>query len=181
VDYTETESLLMRTNCQYTPAEVQGVACGMLAINLNSDVILWVKHIFDDFDEQNVLHQDIKNELKTFWEAVKSEMLDSSLAFGLLLPDDDEGLADRVDAMQEWAEGFLMGIALAGVQDLKQLPADSKELVGDFLSISKEKQLDMSEEEESEEAYLQIVEYLRMGAIVIMDECQPKDEGATLH
>lgn len=181
MDYTEAEALLMRTDCHYTPAEVQGVVCGMLAINLNSEVLAWVKYIIDNFDEQNVLHQDIKNELKVFWDDIRSEMLDASLAFGLLLPDDNEALEDRVDAMQEWIEGFLMGIALAGVQELDQLPEDSKELVDDFLSISKEKQLDMSNTEESEEAYLQLVEYLRMGTIVIMDECQPKNEGSTLH
>ncbi|MCK5726118.1 MAG: UPF0149 family protein [Thiotrichaceae bacterium] len=175
MDYIEIEALLMRTDCQYTPAEVQGISCGMLAVDLNSPMILWIKHIFEDYDEQNVLHQDKKHELKVFWNDSRTQMLDGNLSFALLLPDDEESLEDRVDAMQEWAEGFLMGIALAGVQDMDQLPTNSKELIDDFLSISKEKQLDMSNDEESEEAYLQIVEYLRMGTILIMDECQPEE------
>jgi uncharacterized protein YgfB (UPF0149 family) len=108
-------------------------------------------------------------------------MQDSNFDFSLLLPDDDESLADRTHAMQEWTQGFLLGIALAGLQDMNDLPEDSKELIDDFIEISKAGQFDISNQEESEDAYLHIIEYLRMGVLLIAEELQPSSSSATIH
>ncbi len=181
INYLQMESLLRRADCQYSAGEIQGVACGLLAVNLNSDDKLWLGQVFPDYDPQNVLQQDIANELKKQIQLLRTQMQDSNLEFGLLLPDDDEALEDRVDAMQEWTQGFLMGVSLAGLKDFTTLPEDSKELMADFVEISSAGQFDTEEQEESEEAFIHIVEYLRMGVLLIAEELQPSTSSATLH
>ncbi len=94
---------------------------------------------------------------------------------------DEEVLEDRVDAMQEWTQGFLLGISLAGLEKFDGLPDDSKELIDDFIEISKADQFDVEDKEESEDAYMQVVEYLRMGVLLIAEELQPSSHSATLH
>lgn len=181
VNYIGMESLLRRADCQYSAAEIQGVACGLLAVDLNANDELWLGQVFQERDHQNVLQQDIGNELMRYLQTLRLQMQDSNFDFALLLPDDDEALEDRADAMQEWTQGFLLGVALAGLQDFSDLPEDSKELIDDFIEITKAGQFDTSEEEESEDAYLHIVEYLRMGVLLIAEELQPTSSSATIH
>ena len=181
VNYLQMESLLRQADCQYSAAEVQGVACGLLAVNINAEDMLWLDHILPNTDPQNALHQDKKNKLKHYLQSVRTEMQDSNLQFELLLPDDDDALEDRVDAIQEWTQGFLLGVSLAGLKDFSSLPDDSKELLGDFIDITKASGFDPGEQEESEAAYLHIVEYLRMGVLLISEELQPSTSSTTLH
>ncbi len=181
VTYLRMESLLRRADCQYSAAEIQGVACGLLVVDLNADAEKWLGQIFQEYDPQNVLQQDISHELKQYIQNLRLQMQDSNLEFSLLLPEDDEALEDRVDAMQEWTQGFLLGIALAGLQDFSALPEDSKELVDDFIEISKVGNFTVDDLEESEEAYIHIVEYLRMGVLLIAEELQPSTSSATIH
>lgn len=181
LSYIGMESLLRRVDCQYSAAEVQGTACGLLAVNLNADAELWYGQIFQERDKENIFQQDISHELNRYLQVLRVQMQDSNFDFSLLLPEDDESLADRAEAMQEWTQGFLLGIALAGLQNLGDLPEDSKELVDDFIEISKAGQFDTSDEDESEDAYLHIVEYLRMGVLLIAEELQPSSSSATIH
>ena len=179
--YLGMESLLRRANCQYSAAEIQGVACGLLAVDVNADIEKWLGQVFPERDPQNALQQDFSHELTRYFQNLRMQLQDSNLGFHLLLLEDDEALEDRVDAVQEWAQGFLLGIALAGLQDFKNLPEDSKELLDDFIEISKVAQFSMDDKEESEDAYLHIVEYLRMGVLLIAEELQPSTSSATIH
>lgn len=182
ITYQDMETLLRRANCQYSAAEIQGMACGLLAIDMNADAEKWLEHIFPERDPQNALQQDISNQLKHYLHQLRIQLQDSNLGFELLLPDDNEMLEDRVDAMQEWTQGFLLGIALAGLKDFQNLPEDSKELLDDFIEISKVEAFTMDDNSEtSEDDYLQIVEYLRMGVLLIAEELQPGIRSVTLH
>jgi len=181
VTYMGMESLLRRADCQYSAAEIDGVACGLLAVNLSADNELWLGQIFQNRDKQNVLQEDLDHELVTHLQTLRVQMQDSNFDFSILLPEDDESLEDRADAMQEWVQGFLLGVALAGLKNFEDLPEDTKELMDDFIEISKAGEFDTSEEDESEDAYLHIVEYLRMGVLLIAEELQPSSSSATLH
>ncbi len=180
VNYKHIESLLRRADCQYSAAEIHGVACGMLAVNINADDELWLGQVFQERDAQNALQQSTSRELSFYIQQIRTQMQDSNLEFSLLLPDDDEALEDRVEAMQEWTQGFLMGVSLAGLKEFSSLPDDSKELIDDFVEISSAGRFD-TQDEESEEAYLHIVEYLRMGVLLIAEELQPSTSSTTLH
>ncbi len=181
VTYTGMETLLRRADCQYSAAEIDGVACGLLAVNLNADNELWLGQIFHSRDKQNVLQEDLSHELVTYLQTLRVQMQDSNFDFSILLPEDDESLEDRADAMQDWVQGFLLGVALAGLQNFEDLPEDTKELMDDFIEISKAGEFDTSEQDESEDAYLHIVEYLRMGVLLIAEELQPSSSSVTLH
>ncbi len=180
VNYTHIESLLLRVDCQYSAAEIHGVACGLLAVNINADDELWLGQIFQERDAQNASQQGTSRELKFYIQQIRTQMQDSNLEFSLLLPDDDAALAVRVEAMQEWTQGFLLGVSLAGLKDFSTLPKDSKELMDDFIDISSAGQFD-TQDEESEEAYWHIVEYLRLGVLLISEELQPSSSSVTLH
>lgn len=181
MDYLGMESLLSRADCTYSAAEIHGVACGLLVINMNTDTEAWLKQVFPERDTQNILQNEIAAELNTVFKTIRTQMQDSNLEFEVLLPSDEDSLADRVDAMQEWTQGFLLGISLAGLKEFNEMPGDSHEILMHLMEIGQESEFDLGQEDESEDAYVEIVEFLRMGVLLIAEEMQPVETSQTLH
>lgn len=181
LSYFELESLLGRANCEQSAAENHGIICGLLAVNTAADTELWLQYVFPQRDRHDAMQNQLAKRLKTAMDYPRLQMQDSNLEFNLLLLDDAEALMDRVEVLQEWLQGFLMGISLGGIRDFHALPDDSKELMKDFLQISSAGDMDLDDQEESEQAYTEITEYIRMGVLLIAEELQPSLGSATLH
>ena len=179
--YFELETLLGRANCQHSAAENHGIVCGLLVVKISADNELWLQQVFSQRDRQDAMQNQLAAQLAPVMESLRVELQDSNLDFSLLLLSDDDALEDRLEAMQEWVQGFLLGISLAGVQDFTKLPDDSKELLNDFVQIGSSGEMDLENLEESEQAYAEVVEYLRMGVLLIAEELQPSKSSATLH
>ena len=103
------------------------------------------------------------------------------MGFELLLPEEDESLYARVTALQQWCSGFILGMGMAGVKDNNSLPQDSRELLADITEIGVEGEFDLEDEEQSEEAYAEISEYVRMGILLINEELQPLKQSSLIH
>lgn len=175
--FDEINQLLAKYNCFYSPSEVHGIAVGLLCVNVRATNEDWLAHIYA---ESEIPIGD--KESDRFFESIREELMEAhSFSFKLLLPDDEDAIADRVEAMQEWTQGFLLGVAMGGLQDFKGLPEDSRELLKDFNDISGSTDLEFAEDDESEEAYLQIVEYLRVGSLLISDELRSIQPDETIH
>ena len=88
------------------------------------------------------------------------------------MPDDDQPLRRRVEALSNWCQGFLLGLGLGGVREGSGLPGDSQEVMRDFAEISRLGHGDGNKEEE-ESAYAEIVEYVRMAVLLVYEELRP--------
>ena len=165
----------------YNAAEAQAIACGLLVVNIASDKLQWVQLIFGDIKpEDDKQHKAIKLSGELF-EATKAQLQDSDLGFDLLLPEEDESLYARVTALQQWCAGFVLGVAMAGASDHSKLPEDSRELLVDITEIGTVGEFDLVDEEESEEAFVEISEYVRMGILLINEELQPLKQSSSIH
>ncbi len=172
---------LQDAEADYNAAEAQAIACGLLVVNIASDKIGWVKLIFGEVGVDNSKqHKAIKLAGELF-DDIKKQLQDSNLGFDLLLPEEDESLYARVTALQQWCAGFLLGMAMAGVKDHKSLPEDSRELLADITEIGTEGEFDLEDVEQSEEAYAEISEYVRMGILLINEELQPLKQSSLIH
>ena len=92
---------------------------------------------------------------------------DSELGFEPLLPDDQEDLQLRVRALSAWCEGFLFGLASGKPLAMKQCSAEFKEIVNDFTEFTRAGLGDDEDAELEENAYAELVEYIRVGAQLI--------------
>lgn len=172
---------LQDADADYNAAEAQAIACGLLVVNIASDKIAWVKLIFGDVDADNSKqHKAIKLAGELF-DDIKKQLQDSNMGFDLLLPEEDESLYARVTALQQWCSGFVLGMAMSGVKDNKNLPEDSRELLADITEIGTEGEFDLDDVEQSEEAYAEISEYVRMGILLINEELQPLKQSSLIH
>ncbi|MGA8261096.1 MAG: UPF0149 family protein [Arenicellales bacterium] len=99
--------------------------------------------------------------------------LDAGIEFNLLLPDDDEPVAERAAALADWARGFVLAL-LCGEQAavLDGLQEDGGEFVQDLIKISEARA--GGEGEEDERALVEIEEYVRVGVQLVFEEMQPE-------
>jgi uncharacterized protein YgfB (UPF0149 family) len=181
IEFFDLEGALFRAEADYGASEVQAIACGMLAVNTGADKITWVQLIFGEIDGNNATQTAAIKMCGDLFEQTKIQLQDSNLALELLLPDENEPLDVRVRSHQEWCSGFILGMALSGVKDFKDLPEDSRELLADFKEIGTAGNFDLEEEDESEDALAEISEYIRMGVLLINEELQPIKQSTLIH
>jgi uncharacterized protein YgfB (UPF0149 family) len=176
---------LQEAEADYNSAEAQAIACGMLVVNISADKISWVKMIFGEIDTSDSAHATKQGEAielsGELFDETKKVLQDSNLGFDLLLPDEDEGLYPRVNALQQWCSAFVVGITMAGITDTSKLPEDTRELIADITEIGTSGDFDLGDEDASEEAFLEISEYVRMGVILINEELQPIKQSTVVH
>lgn len=181
IDYNEVADCLDRAELDLLPSEVHGIACGMLAGDNGADKIKWVKEIVPNIEAGNVLQGDAIREMGRLFDQAQREMQDSQLRFELFLPEDDDSLATRMEALQDWCQGFILGVTMVGVKDYSVLPEDSRDLLEDFVNIGTSGDFDFEDEQESEVAFTDISQYVRVGVLLINEELQPMRQSATIH
>ena len=181
IQYTDVADCLDRAELDMLAAEVHGIACGLLAGNNTADKIKWVQELVPELDPQNVLQKDAVREMGRLFEDARSGLQDSEFRFELFLPEDDAHLSTRMEALQDWCQGFVLGMTMAGVKDYSKLPEDSKDLMEDFVNIGTSGDFDYEDEQESEVAFTDVSQYVRVGALLINEELQPLRQSATVH
>lgn len=106
--------------------------------------------------------------LERLREASQQQLGDPDCSFELLLPEDGEGLAERVDALGAWCRGFLGGYGL-GAGQASELSADAREALEDLARIA-QADLSFEEGEEDENALAEIVEFVRVAVLLLHGE-----------
>jgi len=106
---------------------------------------------------------------------------DPELRFEPLLPETDSTLDARADALVEWCRGFLGGLGLAGAMARVRLSADASEILQDFGTIAGAR-FEYADEEEDENALAEVIEFIRVGVLLLHAELNTASRGkTTLH
>ncbi len=173
-------------------AECHGILCGMLSCHSQLDTDAWLRAaLFGDRTE--TLSQEEAAQLTAeLWEPMSSLQVDAQrqlddpeLNFTPLLPDDESPMQERTERLASWCQGYLYGLSLGQLQNLERLSPACQEFSKDLLEISRLAYDDDMAEKESERAFFDIVEYVRMGVLMLRDELlsarATEDEPITLH
>ena len=165
--YTSFAALLNTSGHSVSPAELQGLLLGRCCAGAGFTGPSWLEEAQDLFDSE--IPSSLHAALLGLQEMVKAELLaDSSVSLTLLLPNDEDPLAERTIAVGQWAQGFLSGFG--GNIGNTELSKDVREILEDFISIA-QIQADEEEDEDGEVAYMEINEYLRVAPLFIFSEC----------
>lgn len=147
-------------------SECHGLVCGVLSLDGEAPPALWINEICRDLEAGDALASELLSMVEELGEETRRQIHDPALDFQLLLPDENDPLPERVDAMRRWSGGYGFGLAIAGLKDPAGLPEDSAEIVHDITEFARAS-IDDGESEENEVAYAEVVEYLRMGVLLI--------------
>jgi len=128
----------------------------------------------------NVLAAEQLDVLEQLYQLTREQLNNEELGLELLLPDESDDFGLRLLGLSGWCQGFLYGIGVIGIGDDEKLDAEARECLSDLLEISKLSH----DEESSEEAELQfaeIVEHVRMAALMLNETLNPLKPLSTVH
>jgi uncharacterized protein YgfB (UPF0149 family) len=146
-------------------SEVHGSLTGYLSAGGTADEDEWPAALEIEAGDEASLHHEALGRL---YRDCRAALDDPDLGFDLLLPPDDAPLARRGDALVEWCRGFLGGVGLAG-SSTGLLSADANEVLADFGRIAASR-LDYGEDEEDESALSEVLEFVRVGVLLLHAE-----------
>jgi uncharacterized protein YgfB (UPF0149 family) len=181
VTFPEISKVLQELNSSVPAAESHGCLCGALCATLDYPMARWFEEIIPESPAaEEEAPQDVPQEADAQREPLQilfSDTLNSlrgdQMDFEPLLPDDDVSLNQRAHALSQWCQGFLYGFGTGQRQGEAELPANVDEILKDFTHIGRAS-VELEEESESEEeAYSEVVEYVRAAVQLIHDELIP--------
>ena len=180
--YDDLAEALSRLGYAQLAAEYHGALCGALCVKEPEDI-----------DPLGVLQRDGRG---AEGEAGAAQALHElrgqsaeaftggELRFTPLLPDDEEDLPQRVQALTAWCEGFLYGLSTGQPLNMSQCSAELKEIVRDFTEFTHAGVSDDEDGEIEENAYAELVEYIRVGAQLIyleLHDREPQKRPSAVH
>lgn len=106
--FDQVDAALVRQRLGVDAPELHGLMSGYLAAGgaLNEDG--WLAQLHVDADAGG----PIEPILQTLLQVTRFALEDPDLGFELLLPDDESALAERIDHLFLWCQGFVAGFAL---------------------------------------------------------------------
>ncbi|MGB5210118.1 MAG: UPF0149 family protein [Gammaproteobacteria bacterium] len=155
-------------------AEAHGTLCGLLCTAANDLPESWIKNTLADAGETATgINDDEYGQLANLHQLTLRLLDGVQMEFQLLLPDDDIQLGLRADALGRWCQGFLYGLAVRGLKTFDQLPEEIREILEDLSEITQANFAEGEGEQEGEDAYANLVEYVRVGVQLVFDELNP--------
>ena len=154
-------------------AEAHGSLCGALCSMSPYKMQDWVNEILPD---GAALSEESAAMLERVFTATATSFGEQGMEFEPLLPDDDSPLNGRANALALWCTGFLYGLGTGHISDLEALNGDVGEIVRDFTEISRATGDDADADEANEQAYTELVEFIRVAAQVVFEELMPLRE-----
>lgn len=180
MNFDELSRLLHDAGSGTGAAECHGFLCGYLCINngLGEEVVKSCLLA----DRGSTMPTDAcVDGIRALAAEVHARITATDFSLQLLLPDDDRPLQERGASLIKWCEGFLSGLGAAGVVRFYSLSTECRELLDDLYKICRLDPDDMSDAGEEEEAALtELIEYVRMGAILMHEEFLQSAENETV-
>ncbi len=181
-DFADIADLLVEAKSNFHPSEVHGLLCGYICATSGKIDNSWEKIILGK--NKNLEHQEL---LQQLYETSYHQMNEFSFEFTLLLPDDENNINLRTEALGSWCQGFLTGLKQCNIPLQNREESDITETINDFMEIAQVNYGDITEDDEDETAYFELVEYVRLGALLIfsdLNNTKPEpssDENNQLH
>ncbi|HSW13681.1 MAG TPA: UPF0149 family protein [Solimonas sp.] len=175
VSYEELSAALTRIGYSEEPAEYHGTLCGALCVKRPEEInLLQLLDVGSEDLPPLRPDADAQMALRRVCAEALNMLQHEDMGFEPLLPDDDSALGSRVLALASWCEGFLFGLASRPGLDLKNCSEEVREVVRDFTQFTQASLGDNEDMELEEGAYVELVEYIRVGAQLVFMEFRPR-------
>jgi uncharacterized protein len=152
------------------PAELHGLLCGLLCADQTIDCDRWLTLAREELAEGVELTEPVRDLLSKLLEFGAAQLNASDGSVTPLLPGDDAPLRQRTDALGAWCQGLLYGLGLGQVDRRGVLSEESQEFLRDAADIAQVGFETDEASEADETAYAEVVEYLRVGLLLILED-----------
>lgn len=167
VSFPEVARVLRTLQSTVAAAESHGCLCGALCTTQQYPIESWLDELVPEPQDEP---DDQREPLRLLFADTVRALRGDEMEFHLLLPDDDEPLVERALALSQWCQGFLYGFGIGRQVPRDELKGEVEEVLRDLTHISQASVETGADAEEEEQAYAEIVEYVRAGVQLIHDE-----------
>jgi hypothetical protein len=152
-------------------AEAHGCLCGALCACRSYPPAEWLEELLPDPDTEAAAGT-LEGPLGALYVGTRAVLAERDMEFVPLLPDDEEPLPQRVEALATWCSGFLYGFGASGAAPASSLEGEVGEVLADLAEISRVGAVGSAAGEVEEEAYAELVEFLRVGVQLVYDQLE---------
>jgi len=172
VTFAEVARVLEGLSSSVPAAEAHGCLVGALCTSSDYPMERWLEEIIPDADQRD--DEASQQPLRMLYADTVNALRGEDMEFEALLPDDDISLETRAAGLSQWCQGFLYGFGTGKPVKQEELPGNVNEILNDLTHIGRASvELDGDGNESEEEAYVEVVEYVRVGVQLIHDELIP--------
>mgnify|MGYP000938640154 CR=1 FL=1 len=171
LDFYEFGQDLKTIDALASPAEAHGILCGQLCAGSRLTGLGWLKQYLPMLGVKREPWEALTQRLYKLRHFCEEDLENPGMEFTLLLPDEEEKIETRLNALSEWCSGFLAGFGSVGLASAP-LPEEVGATIKDLQAIS---QVDVASAddngEEGETDFFEVSEYVRMAVISLYQEC----------
>lgn len=175
LNYDHWTSQLDQHAVMASAAELHGLIAGMLSAGIPADAATILPVLSDFLNDGQALNAHLKAITEQLIAETARQLADPDYSLVLLLPGDDDSLPERLEAMMEWAQAFLVGFAIQQT-DLSLVSVDVRDAIEQLSELTR---IDIyteddSSEAENEESYYLVLEHVRLMVLTCFNEVGQK-------
>lgn len=163
---------LTNIGSEASPSEAHGILCGLFCGQESITNHDWLTHISKTMSAGDLLAEEAEQILAVLYHETKNSLADNDLKFYPLLPE-NEGDMIILEAIAQWAQGFLMGLSLSGISDFSKYSDEVDEFVEAMASLSDADSYDLAGDESDEAAIFELIEFIHIGVLLVNEEMNP--------
>ena len=153
------------------PAWVHGIVCAQVIAENNpschAHIEQWLSTMLQEEESVQVRTQSIVTRGRN---VLRNQLYNVDFDLQLMIPGDDEPLAERIIALGGWCAGFLKGLELIEHPKFTNHP-EVMEAINDLAEIVEIEEAGSNDAETDETALFQLIEYVRVAVMFIFTEC----------
>ncbi len=172
--FDELQRALVQSRALTDAAEAHGTLVGSLCASRCS-LGDWLAEILPEGRAENTA----ADSLRAVFESTADALGDGAMSFAPLLPTDDAPIGDRTLALGEWCQGFLYGLGAGVRPDPDTLKGEAAEILRDITEITHVGVDPEDGSESNEQAFAELVEFVRVGVQLLYEQLQPLREPVT--
>ncbi len=162
-DHAELAGVLRTLRLGIDASDLHGSLCGYLCSGATPADGEWLESLALS-PEDPAAAADPR--LQAFFRACQTQFAAPLAEVEPLLPAASEPMPRRAAALVEWCRGFLGGFGLGGAALIPALPADAREILGDFGTIAASR-LEGTGDAGEERALADVLEFVRTAAALL--------------
>jgi hypothetical protein len=174
-NYDHWTTLLDQQALMASAAELHGLMAGLLSAGVPADLPKVLPVLHDFLNDGQAIQTSLKPNIEQLLSQTAQDLASEDYRLQLLLPSDDDSLAERLEALVEWAQAFLVGFSVQQT-DLSLVSSDVREAIDQLSEITRIDiyTTDDSSEAENEESYFLVLEHLRMLVLICFTDVGQK-------
>ena len=172
INYELAKDALQKLNTDDTISSAHGFLCGFYCVKQDISLDDWLNEVLVSIDLNNLVEKESHQVLAEIFNNTSDQLADPTLNFWPVIADDISTLREQANTLVEWCQGFLVGLGLSSVETTDE---EVLEMIKDISEIS-QLDADLLDSEENTQDFYEIVEFVRIGVLLIQETLQPSKQ-----